>query len=169
MAINFLPQDERKKKRWLRIRRWVVGASSAVLVVNLVGVAGVVGWWWFQKQQEVRVTAEMDAVLREWKDFASAEALIRQIGARLDLVEQGLAVKKTAEIVEGVICPGIEITNWQNGPSGQTLTANSNGAASLEDCSRMWKLKYPDSQMVGASRLEGSGWTATWQLEGVKK
>lgn len=169
MGINLLPSSDKKNEKWIKIRRIVMGISSAVLALDIVVVSGSMGWWWYSKSREVKTSSEVVSNLKNIEKYYPVEAALRQINGRLGLLSQVSEFESVLKTVENIMCPGSVITNWGWESGKMEISAYAESGSDLVNCSKIWKDKYPLAKGGGAT-LGGDGkWTTHWVLEGGSK
>lgn len=120
-----------------KYRGGIHAVTVVVAVAYLVAVAASAGWWVWVGARKSQVVGKRDTLVRQMGQLAAAEAVVRQVASRADMVEAALAKAKQgptlAGVLEGARKRGLEVISWQEGvvrvggTDPQTLENFANG------------------------------------------
>lgn len=135
--INLLGHSQGLVEAGQKHRGMIHAVTVVVAVVYLVVVAAAAGWWVWAGARKSQVVGERDTLVRQMGQLAAAEAVVRQVASRADMVEAALAEAKQgptlAGVLEGARKRGLEVISWQEGivkvggTDLQTLESFANG------------------------------------------
>ena len=171
-TINFISSEDKGREQLHSIRKMVVAGTTAVLVIYLIGVAGVFGWWWYKAVQQKKTYANIDSYLTQIKDYANAEAVIGKLNARVNKVGEFLTNRGHASESAFILAlaPDVTVTRWDYAVSGtQTVQVKVDGPPEMLAFTKYLAEKYtlvqPDE--VGWSVLVG-GWYFRVIISGLR-
>lgn len=135
--INLLGHSQGLVEAGQKYRGMIHAVTVVVAVGYLVLVAAAAGWWVWAGARKSQVVGERDTLVRQMGQLAAAEAVVRQVASRADMVEAALAEAKQgptlAGVLEGARKQGLEVISWQEGvvrvggTDPQTLESFANG------------------------------------------
>jgi len=171
-TINFVPKPEVDKTQLLKVRRTVVVATTGVLAVYLVAVAGIIGWWWYKSTQQKKTSTQIEAYLVEMKNYSQQEVLARRLYARAEAVTDFMTQRGNASAAAEILvrAEDVEPTAWIYTAGGQQeITVKAEGPSQLFSFFNYLREKYqrvqPDE--VGWSVTEG--WYGRFLASSMKK
>lgn len=168
--INFVVENKTDTVRDDKIRRIGVAATTLVLVLYLVGAAGVIGWGVYWSTRQTKVSAEYADADNKLKGMAEQEVLVRKLSDRLTGIQtfldgQGDLTSLTAATVGDTV----KVLEWSI--TGGIVKVKVGGAD--PDAVRAFMLSMQDKfgavQVSNIAYSSELGWTGTANLKGLKK
>lgn len=170
--INFVPKREVDKTKLLKVRHWVLAVTTVILVVYLVGIAGLFGMWFYQTSSTKKTSSEVDALLLQIRQYSEIETTARRLQARMEEVNKFLdgrgEASKSASIL--VDAQDVEVVDWQYAAGGgQVVKVKAEGPAQIFAFYVYSQEKYSQVQPdeVGWSVLDG--WYGRFLLSQMNK
>ncbi len=162
-GINLLPKDKQVAGPMFLAKHWTVMLTSVVLIIYLITMAGVIGWWLFLTTQDKMTTnkiAETEDVIRQAK---VTESLVWETGSRASLVESFLATRVGMASIAATIVPieNVAIAGYKYSDSAKTVTAVVSDLSELEKYTTRLKKSFPKVTSVTIAN-DGSN---TWKAE----
>lgn len=170
MAVNLLPPDARALAQASVLRRTVYLITTLVLVVYLLIVSGVGGWWLFLSTRKSQLQTEIASLSSQVAQKAAQEVLLRQIGTRIAQIDN--SIKTRVNLVDLTVKvtptePSLFITSWDfvdsTGKSSFSLTASSSG--SIEAYGQRLLSSFTTVDIGSLTRM-GSSWVGEVSVGG---
>ena len=117
--INLLTKSEGLVQVGQRYKGPIHAVTTVVAVVYLVAVAASAGWWVWVGARKSAVVGERDTLVGQVGQLAAAEAGVRQVISRVDMVEAAMAQPKQGpvliKVLEEAQKKGLQVVGWQTG------------------------------------------------------
>ncbi len=171
-TINFVSKDEANQAQLLRVRRLVVGITTGILVVYLVGVAGLLGWWWYWNGKQKRTSGEVDDLTVMVTQYSEAEITARKLALRAEDVNNFLRSRgeasESASILTGDVAGAV--VGWDYASEGQQRVEVSGATpADLQSHALYLQDKYNTVQPQEINWRTDQGWRGSFLVSGRKK
>ncbi len=139
--INLLVRDKGQTEVGQKYKARVRAVTVAVLVIYLVVVAASAGWWMWVTSRNATAIKERDSLIQQLGKMSAAEAVMRQVAARVEVVESALASSKLgptmAQAQTAAKGGGLEVVGWKDG----VVTVNGTSLMALEDFAQNREVK----------------------------
>lgn len=171
-TINFVPKDDRDKTWILKIRHMVVVATTAVLGVYLIGVAGLFGWWWYKSSREKKVSARIEELVMQIGSLSGEEAAARRLNDRTVAIQDFLKNRGQASEAARILneAENAEVTGWvYNAGGGQSVRVKAEGPGQVFEFGRYLETRYGVVQVDEAGWTVKDGWYGQFLASGMKK
>lgn len=147
--INLLTKSEGLVEVGQKYRGVIHAVTTVVAVVYLVAVAASAGWWVWVGVRKSAVVGERDVLVGQVGQLAAAEAVVRQVISRTQMVEEALARPKLEPILvkvrEEAQKKGLEVVGWQAG----VVTVSGPNIGVLEEFAQGREVKSVTKQKGG--------------------
>jgi hypothetical protein len=165
-GINLLPKDKQVAGPMFVAKHWTVMLTSVVLVIYLVVMAGVIGWWLFLTTQDKLTTskiAETEDMIRQAK---VTESLVWETGNRAGLIQSFLSTRVGMASVAATILPveNVVIAGYKYSENAKSITAVVSDLSELEKYTTRLKKTFPKVTSVTVANDGSSSWKAEINL-----
>jgi hypothetical protein len=169
--INFVSTDAKKIQSLARIRRWVMTATSVVLITYVLTVVGFLGWSTWVNYQASRVVKNHDELLGLLTSLGDAEVIARNLGDRAVKIDEYLKVyREASESAAVTIKDQYGVVKWDYDLAALTVVnIAASSPALLKDYQDYMEQNYTKVQTNKVEWTADLGWTLTLALSGRKK
>ena len=169
--INLLEDRKRSKQGGGKWRILAMTTTTALWVVYVVGVAGLLGWWIILSQMQMLVSAETRQVTEQVKSRSEAEILVRNLDERGKTVSQFLAKSGVASEAVAIVAGAVDVTvsSWSfDTVTGQKVGVTAKDSVAIEKFIESLKKYYNQVDYTGIVK-SADKWTASITLGGKVK
>lgn len=169
MAVNLLPTDVRDAAKRAALRRTVNSATTLVLVIYLVIVAGVGGWWLYLSTRESQLTSQIQALTTSIAQKAQAEVLLRQEADRITQIDAKYKGRMDLPTLAQKIftkSSDLNISTWTMaaGDANSQVSVSSNNVSSIEDYGYSLLTNFSQVTFNNLSHDLGAAWSGILNL-----
>jgi hypothetical protein len=169
--INFATTPEKSDERWKKAERIGIAATTAILVIYLVVVVGVIGWGLYWSQRQTKVSDQYTQLSAQVAGLSEQEVLVRKLANRLGAIKTFLDTR--ADVtgnINNATGAGITVTEWVADDTGAvTTTVRAQDVASVKAFVDDMTHKYASVQLVSMGWTPLGNWAGTVSLKGGKK
>jgi hypothetical protein len=167
-TLNLLPKKPAENAKIVKLRRIVYSFSTLALVINLVTVSAI-GGWWFYLTGKSRVTAvQIQQLTSQVTALSQAEILARQIDSRSTIIKEVLTSRDNTPQMAGIIhdsAVDLAIEGWRYSPElgSNSITVLAVNSGSIETFAKNLAAKFPVS-LSNFAKDESNTWLATVKI-----
>lgn len=170
--INFVVKEEKKNTELDRIRRLVMGVTTAILVMYIVAAAGMIGWKWYWEGKATADQKDLNGLTEQIVAKSTTEVLIRKLAARSkttkNFLDSRLDVYQSAVNLSNN--PLVTINKWNyESLTKQSADLAASSTAVLADISKQLSEKYTTAQINQTGWSKEFGWVTVVRLGGSGK
>ena len=169
-SINLAIKSHEDSAQLVKLRRWVKSMTTIVLVVYIVGAAGLLGWWWYGQVNSRRESSELTKLTTQVNDLSLEEALARRLAVRTQSVADFLAVRRNLAAEIGALEDlAVAVTRVEydssKGIANVTVRGTKDEIAGMVDT---LTAKYDRVRLESLRWTTDQGWVADIALGRVK-
>ncbi|GEM_PF-4171137 len=147
--INLMARSEGLVQVGQKYRGVIHAVTVVAAVVYLVAVAASAGWWVWVGARKSQVVSQRDILVGQVGQLAAAEAVVRTVASRVDIVEAALAGPKQGPVLAKIQAEaqkqGLEVISWQEG----VVTVRGTNLQTLESFGQSLEVKSVSKKADG--------------------
>jgi len=161
--INFAPEKQKDTVVLEKVHYPVLTATTIVLVVYIVSLAGFLGWTWFSSGQQVKVSSELADLRKQVSTKSEAEVVVRNVDTRSKEVLAFLKSRsKMAEVGKSFLAEEVKVEKWDYQLGGENrVKVGAENTDVLQGYVAGLVEKYDRVWMDSVEWSEEFGWVAT--------
>lgn len=166
--INFAVKAAPAETEEDKIRKLVVPISTAVLVIYLVVVAGLMGWKWYWSDKEEADQSSLQEIATQVEQKSKTEILMRKLAARSQSTADYINSRASVyEAAQNLVDDKIRVKSWNyTAMNTQVAELGAEDTSILKDFVDLLTKKYQNVQINQANWSPTDGWVNTVGLGG---
>jgi len=170
-TINLAIRKHEEAQVLVKIRRVVKSVTTVCLVVYIVSMAGVTGWWWYTNARTASAGAELEDLLAQVTAKSEAEAVVRRLIVRAGSVQTFLDSRvevggSAGRLAGAVLVP--MIWNYDSTKGVEGVVVNAAGVAQIDEFVADMAEDYANVRLESVKWSSEGAWVGTLSLGGKK-
>lgn len=161
--INFAPEKQKETVVLEKVHYPVLTATTIVLVVYIVSLAGFLGWTWFSSGQQVKVSSDLADLRKQVAAKSEAEVVVRNVDSRSKEVLAFVKGRsKMAEVGASFLAEDIRVEKWNYQMGGENkVKVGAENTDSIQTYVARLTEEYDRVWLDSLDWSEEFGWVAT--------
>jgi hypothetical protein len=171
MAINFVQHTRQESAKVAGYRRLVMGITTSVLVLYIVAVSGLIGWYMYLGNKQVNVSNDVDTLQKKINGKSEEEVVARKIASRTKVVNEFLGSKQNIAGQAAIIKDSLLIpVDWEinSGTNQQVVKVSGSGIDTLDYFINYMKDRFVNVRMEATTWDNVGGWHVKVSYSGEK-